>query len=166
MSWFIHLTTEVYGGSGNRRKKRIQMLLEKYKQQGYQIYIQGDADGKNTNIFKNLIETGLISNENAFVFTHDFESSIPLEILYYTLIEMNFIEGISMERFCETIRAKDLSVVTQLKDYLGIDISLNKIEFATTVAGILNHPDFIWWRDDTFLGSELGQFLQFIQKII
>jgi len=166
-SWFLYLNSEVYEGSGNKALKRIKMLLDKYKEQGYQIYIQGDADGNNTDIFQKLIKAGLISRENTFVFTHDFESSIPLEVLYVAIKKMAFLdESMSREIFIKAIQGDDLSIVTRLNDRLGIDIKPRKIELARMVARILNHPRFSWWQDDKFLSSELGEFLQFIMKII
>ena len=130
-SWFLDLNSEVYEGSGNKALKRIKMLLDKYKEQGYQIYIQGDADGKNNDIFQKLIKIGLIFRENTFVFAHDFESSIPLDVLYVSLKKMAFLDdNITKEKFIEIIKRGDLSIVTRLNDRLGIDIKSNKIELA------------------------------------
>jgi hypothetical protein len=66
--WFTDLLIDVYGGRGNRRPKRIQMLLERYVHQGYRIFIQGDVDGGNKDIFDRIVETGAVSPDRTFVF--------------------------------------------------------------------------------------------------
>ena len=72
-SWFLNLNVEVYAGKGNRRPKRIQMLLEDYKKKGYRIYIQGDADGQHHDIFNELVRKGSVAKECTMVFKYDFE---------------------------------------------------------------------------------------------
>jgi len=166
-SWFLYLNVEVYGGKGNRRSKRIQMLLDNYVEQGYVIYAQGDADGKNTGIFRGLIKAGSVNEDNTFVFKHDFESSIPLSLLFTALKVMRFLEDISEEEFKIQLGNDDISVVKKLKEKFSIDIKLHKLELANTVARVLNHPRVTWWQNEKFMNeSELGQFLRFIQRII
>ena len=143
------------------------MLLAKYVEQGYVIYAQGDADGENTNIFRGLIKAGSISEGNIFVFKYDFESSIPLDLLYVALKVMEFLEDISEEEFETQLGNDDISVVKKLKEKFSIDIKPHKLELANTVAQVLNHPRAIWWQNDKFMNeSELGQFLRFIQRIV
>lgn len=166
-SCFLDLNVDVYGGKGNRRLKRIQMLLAKYVEQGYVIYAQGDADGENTDIFRGLIKAGSISEDNIFVFKYDFESSLPLDLLCVVLKVMEFLEDMSEEEFETQLGNDDISVVQKLKEKFSIDIKPHKLEFANTVARVLNHPRAIWWQNEKFMNkSELGQFLRFIQRIV
>ena len=164
-SWFLDLNVEVYGGKGNLRPKRIQMMLDKYSEQGYEIYAQGDADGENTDIFRGLINAGSVKKENTFVFVHDFETAIPISLLYTALKDMEFLGGMAAEDFAAAIGLNNESVVSRLKSALGIEP--DKMELANTIARILNHSRVVWWRDEKFMTeTELGQFLRFIQRII
>jgi hypothetical protein len=139
-SWFLDLNVEVYGGKGNRRSKRIQMMLNKYNELGYEIYAQGDADGENTDIFRGLINAGSVKKENTFVFRHAFETAIPLSLLYTALKDMEFLGQMPAEQFAAAIGGNNESVVSRLKSALGIQLEEHKLELANTVARILNHP--------------------------
>jgi hypothetical protein len=164
MSWFMDLNVEVYAGKGNRRSKRIQMLLEKYKEQGLIIYAQGDADGEYADVFRGLINSGSIEQDKIFVFEHDFETSLPVGLLLEALVEMQFLEPMPIEEFREKLGAPIGSVISRLHKAFNVDISSSKIEFATTTAAILNGA--IWWTDDFFMKqTELGRFLNFVQDV-
>lgn len=79
---FLHLIVETYEGAGNRRPKRIQMLIENYREQGYEVFIQGDGDGKGKTAFDELVRLGSVAKDCTFVFAHDFESSILRPLLF------------------------------------------------------------------------------------
>ncbi len=170
--WFLDLNVEVYGGKGNRRSKRIQMLLDKYIDLGYEIYAQGDADGENTDIFRHLIKSGSVKAENTFVFKHDFETSMPLKLLYISLRNMKILNKVSEQDFIAALNGNNISILQKLRDRLGLDIRSHKLKLATTTARILSNywfenPWFNWWQDDKFMNdTELGRFLRFIQRII
>lgn len=163
-AWFLDLNVEVYAGKGNRRSKRIQMLLEKFKSQGLVVYAQGDADGENTDIFRGLVNSGAIDQGKTFVFEHDVETSIPHGLLLAALIEMQFLPEMLVEDFEEKLGNFKSSINARLKEVFGIDVTPNKIELATTVGAVLN--DVTWWQDEKFMASELGRFLRFVQGVI
>jgi hypothetical protein len=165
LSWFLYTNVEVYGGKGNRRSKRIQMLLDKYNELGFEIYAQGDADGENTDIFRTLIKTGSIKEGKTFVFDYDFETAVPLPLIYFSLRNMRCLEGISKGEFVKNMDAKGSSVLKRLKSKYGIEMESLKVKFAMTLAGILNDPKIIWWNDEVFMNkTELGRFLRFVQR--
>lgn len=58
---FLDLVVEVYEGKGNRRPKRIEMLLDRYVRHGYKVFIQGDADGKGKTIFDGIVKKGAVT---------------------------------------------------------------------------------------------------------
>lgn len=166
-AWFLYLSIEVYGGKGNRRSKRIQMLLDKYKDLGYEIYAQGDADGEHTDIFRSLIKSGSVKEENTFVFIHDFETAIPHRLLYASLKEMKIINEISEQDFSAALAENDASIAKKLLEKFGSDIKPQKLKLARTIARILRHPRANWWQNGKFMSeTELGRFLRFIQRII
>jgi len=100
-AWFLYLIIEVYDGKGNANPKRIQMLLDRYIAQGYKIYIQGDADGKNTEIFNKLVLRGSVGSECTFVFQHDFETAVPAELLLDTLQDIGHLKDVDRKDFVQ-----------------------------------------------------------------
>jgi hypothetical protein len=163
-SWFLDLEVQVYGGKGNRKSKRIQMLLERYKEQGLVIHAQGDADGNSTDIFRNLIDIGLIESAHTFVFAHDFETAVPPKLSHTALTSLEAIPEMPAVDFCAALDAQEGNFSARLKSAFGVDIGPLKIDFAVEVANILNHS--IWWNKDEFMeNTELGRFLRFVQKI-
>jgi hypothetical protein len=163
-SVFLHLHVEVYAGKGNRRKKRIQMLLERYLQQGYVIYAQGDADSEHADVFLNLIEARLMAEENTFVFEHDFESSVPLRLMFVALKKLGVLEGIDRDEFIARISTFEGSFSARALACFGIDFDPLKMDLAISVADVLNHT--FWWNNEDFVErTELGRFLRFVQRI-
>lgn len=163
---FLNLNLEVYGGEGNRSLKRIQMLLDNYKKQGYKIYIQGDADGKNSDIFKELIRKGSLAEECTFVFKHDFESSIPPNLFIHALHELGEIPEVGVGEFIKKAFPLDCSVVKKVHDIFSINCEPIKLTIASIVAERLNDWNWAWWQDEKFMQTELGKFLEFVDKII
>jgi hypothetical protein len=102
--WFISLLIEVYGGRGNRRPGRIEMLLENYVSLGYRIFIQGDADGHNHDIFQEIVRKGMVSKDHAFIFDYDFETSVPLSLLFLALQQLGELEGETLDIFENKVR--------------------------------------------------------------
>lgn len=165
-SWFLRLNVDVYGGKGNRRPRKIQMLLNRYTRQGYTIYAVGDADGANSDIFKKLVDSGLVKSENTFVFAHDFETSLPPRLLLHVLKEVRLISASSLPKCRAVLSRVNGSVGQGLKDGCSLDIGPHKVAIAKAAAQFLNRPDIAWWENDGFMErSELGRFLRFIQRI-
>lgn len=161
-SWFLDLLVECYDGQGNRRSKRIAMLLERYANLGYTIYAQGDADGKDGDVFKGLVDSEHIQRANTFVFAHDFESAVPLPLLIRAMRTIGVDFRIKPSQLRDLLNAKPQSVCSALKE-LGLDIGPHKIALAEAIADQLNQPFFAWWQDEKFMQTELGKFLAFVQ---
>lgn len=164
-AWFIDLLIEVYGGNGNRNPNRIQMLLENYKTKGYTIYIQGDADGSSRQQFEKLCKKGCVSQNNTFTFKHDFESSIPPELLYYALESLSKTTEISKEDFCAILTNSSRRAESIIMEHFNLDINPLKIQIAEAIGDNLNNPMNIWWNNERFMESELGGFLDFIMRV-
>lgn len=160
---FLYITVETYGGKGNRKPTKMQMLLERYSREGYVVYIQGDADGGNPkDTFSRLVDTGILS-ENTFAFKYDFESAIPAFMLYEALIHLGYLKEVTLEAFEEVLDTK-FPVGPVLKDEYSIELDSIKIELAETIADFLNES-LDWWDDQQFMSTELGQFIKFLQSI-
>lgn len=164
-SWFLHLNLEVYDGKGNRKPKRIQMLLENYRKMGYKIYIQGDADGQQSEIFKELVRKGSVTEECTFVFKHDFESSLPPSMFLDALHQLGEIPEVGIDEFIQRVSPLDCSVVRKVQEIFGVNCEPIKLDIASVVAERLNDWNWAWWKDNEFMQTEIGQFLRFVQNI-
>ncbi|MEW6717541.1 MAG: hypothetical protein AB1345_08565 [Chloroflexota bacterium] len=165
LAWFLNVYVDSYRGDGSRRLPRIEMLLERFNSQGYKIFIQGDADGGESSIFTNLIQRGLVEVENTFTFEYDFETAVPDKLAYDALREMELLSDVSFEQYLIGVGQRDKSLAPRLFSAFGIDINSIKIQFAQTVADIINWSQWTWWNDDEFTESELGKFLFFIRSV-
>jgi len=164
--WFLNLNLEVYEGKGNRRPKRIQMLLDKYKKLGYKIYIQGDADGQRSEIFKELVRKGSVTKECTFIFKYDFESSLPPTLFLKALHELGEISEVGIDEFIKKVYPFDCSADKKVQEIFGIKCEPIKLDIASIVAENLNDMRWAWWQDDDFMQTEIGQFIRFVQNMI
>lgn len=164
-STFLEMLVECYDGRGNRKSKRIAMLLQKYIELGYTIYAQGDADGKPEEIFKGLVDSGHLKPDNTFVFRFDFETAVPLALLCRAMRRVGIPIAFRPTVLGEQLVSEPQSVNRLLKTCYGIDLEPRKMELAATIAEVMNGSAFAWWQDDDFMSTELGQFLRFIQKM-
>ncbi|MGS1125672.1 hypothetical protein ACVCL3_01610 [Rhodanobacter sp. UC4437_H4] len=164
-TWFSDLMVECYDGSGNRRSKRIAMLLGKYIDLGYTIFIQGDADGKPEEIFKGLVDAGKLKRENTFIFAHDFETSIPLDIFIEIIDRIGVQINFDRDLLKKSLAEKPRSIIRVLQENFGVDLNAKKMGIAVALGEFLNDHQWAWWQDDDFMNTELGQFLRFIQNM-
>ena len=165
MTWFLDLIVECYDGMGNRKPKRIAMLLKKYNDLGYTVYAQGDADGRATNVFQALVDAGQLELANTFVFSFDFESAVPLPLLIRSMRRIGIRPPSRPSRLKEQLTTNPSSVNALLKSDYGFDLGPAKVGLANALGEILNNRNYPWWRNAKFMASELGRFLEFIQKM-
>jgi len=169
--WTLEPTVEVYGGKGGKRLKRIGMLVRKYKEQGYKIYIQGDADGKNSDIFQSLINKGYVEKDCTFAFKHDFETAVPAKFLLEALQKTGKLTNIDLEDFKKNIYSKNVSVIKSIKEYYSVDIESIKTKLAKVLGYRFSQVDTSSlpyksiWEDEDFKKTEFGKFLSFVQRI-
>ena len=140
------------------------MLLERYTRQGYSIFLQGDADGNNQDIFQQIIAKGAVSKERTFVFRHDFETSVPLPLLFFALQQLGELSDENRDGF-KTKVAGEGSIGARLKSAYGLDLEPLKMSLASQIADVLN-SESAWWQDERFMDTELGRFLEFITHVV
>ena len=163
---FLHLNIIEYGGSGNKKSKRIQMLLDDYIKKGYSIYFQGDADGgQASDVFKDLIRKNSVNINNTFVFKKDFESAIPANIFVYIMNELNLIDPKNQFYIFKKLQGEDISFVQNMKNNFNIDINPYKKNISESFADFLINKFRNWSRDKKFMETEFGSFLKFIKDI-
>jgi len=158
------LEIEVYGGKGNRRPKVIKMLLDNYVHKGYKVYIEGDADGKNTDTFLSLVKNSKVDGGHTFQFSHDFETGVPPPLLLASLKHLGHLRDVTLEAFTEAVGASQGSVLPIIKQKFGLDIEPIKLRLAKAVAETLNARLRKCLHSTRFMQTELGKFIQFVRK--
>lgn len=163
-SFFFGLNIFNYKGRGNVKSKRIEMLLKKFISDGYKIYIQGDADGKEMGRFNSLISKGLVEKECIFAFERDFENAIPINLLWAALKEIVVIKGVQLKSFIKKMGSGGDFIRTLKKEY-SLDVESVKVKLAVAVANVIKKKGLQNLLNDVdFLDSELGQFTLFLNK--
>jgi hypothetical protein len=170
LTWFLNLLIKSYGGKDNVRPKRIEMLLRDYKEFGYELYIQGDADGKSKNKFQQLINKNLVDSKNAFIFAFDFETAVPYDVFYNALVEIGIVKEISIADYINKVTASSFgkgeeSVGSFLLREFSIDIADYKIPLATAVGRHYSRALMYLWKNEDFMNTDFGRFLEFISRI-
>ncbi len=165
--WFSDLIIEVCGGDGEQTKKRIEKLINNYKQKGYACFMEGDKDGdKNKAKFKDLTSRGILAEEQTFLFKHDFETSIPPKLFVKILKKIGCPVDIEVHKIADILNGEN-SYKKVIHDTYGINIDSYKTKIANELAIALcgrGYQGFRWYQDKTGLmhDSELGKFLKWV----
>ncbi|UCE66736.1 MAG: hypothetical protein JSU85_01605 [Candidatus Zixiibacteriota bacterium] len=170
LNWFINLLIKSYDGKDNARPRRIEMLIKDHKDFGYKVYIQGDGDGKNHNIFQELINKNLVDPQNTFAFPFDFESAIRDDVFFKALIENDIPINVSFEEYEKRVSSSPFGQDKEsVRDFISreyeIDIEDYKIPLAKSVAKHYGNVNLAWWHDNDFMNTVFGRFLKFIINI-
>ncbi|WP_292376209.1 hypothetical protein [Methanosarcina sp. UBA411] len=163
IGWFDEIPVESYDGKGNKSSSKLLILAKKLNQTGYELYIQGDQDSKERDIFQRLINSNIVKTGNTFSFVIDFESSIPDGLLLESLKRINFLDNALLEelRINKDISEKPLIEILQETGHINIDSI--KVPLAQEVARLFG--EYYLWGNEDFMKSELGSFIEFIKKI-
>jgi len=147
-----------YEGKGRMTYLKMEYLFKTTSDKGYKVYVQGDLDGKaeNQNINK-MVQKGILSKENTFLFKHDLETSYPIELLHESLQTLCDF-GTSLEEFKSDIPTTK-SIVAHLKDKYKIDIPKTKV-----AEHVSTKIDVAILNNDEFKETEFGKFLLFCFK--
>lgn len=126
-----------YEGKSRIDYSKIEFLVKQYQDEGYEVYLQTDKDGKSINQDTEKIrKSGLIKDENIFEFKHDFETAIPLKSLHSILIDNEYISvDIDFKDFEKDIDLKG-GIVKYINKKYGI--SINKRTIAMEISIRLN----------------------------
>lgn len=161
--WFKEIFVESYDGKGNKTPSKLLMLAKDLNQKGYEIYIQGDKDSKEGDIFYQLIEHDIVKTGNTFSFDIDFESSIPDGLLFESLKRINVLDNAFLEELRMNKDIPDKPLLKILRETGRINIDSIKVPLAQDVARLFGKYQL--WADENFMKSELGSFVEFIRKI-
>jgi hypothetical protein len=161
--WSNSFDIEVYDGKNNKSPKKLQLLINKLRKDGYEIYIQGDQDGNQIDAFQEHKKRELLKDSHIFQFSHDFETAFPAKLMFHSLKELEILEIDDLEEFENLIYPCEESISNKLKRVLGIDINGNKVPIADMAGKIITRLD--WWNKNEIMETELGMFLNFVRKI-
>jgi hypothetical protein len=154
-----------YRGERNLTYTKIEYTIKQYQDKGYKVYIQADKDGKAVNqIADSLITKNLIPKGNMFYFKYDFETSVPLHILFKLSNEIKqFSED--YDDFRNGYDGK-ISIVKYIKN--KYDISLNKPKLSQKICEYIymSSEQTNLYYDEKFLNTEIGQFWDFLKRKI
>jgi hypothetical protein len=162
---FLDIEVVNYGGAGNLTYSKIEYTIKQYQEKGYTVYIQADKDGKpkNQNVNK-IISKGLVDKDNIFCFKYDFETSIPLHILFKLLNEIKRFSN-DYDDFKKGYDGKS-GIIKYIET--KYDISINKTLFAKKICkyiDISSHQTNLYY-DKEFLSTEIGLFWDFLKRKI
>ena len=164
-AWFLYFDVASYDGKGNADAKRLRMLLKDYKKRGYKVYAQGDRDGHPTGAVDGLVDSGLLASDNAFLFGFDFESAVPLGLLYDVLVDLGRAPvGVSRVGFVATLASATTAISKAIPTTWALDLSADKPGLAAALARRIISTD-LWWQDEEFMKTELGRFLHFVCRV-
>ena len=161
--WSSSFDIEVYEGRNNKSPKKLQLLIDKLRKDGYEIFIQGDQDGRGIDVFREHKKSNLFAAANQFQFSHDFETAFPAKLMFNSLSELGILESIEFKEFNELIYPCNESVANKMKRILDVHICDKKIAIADMAAKLI--ADLNWWDEKEIMDSELGKFLEFLKKI-
>lgn len=165
LACFTSIAVRTYDGKQNSRPGKLQMLLNDYQERGYNVFIQGDADGRDASgVFDDLCRKQGIPRNRTFVFEHDLETSIPPPLLYVALKELGELDGIEREVFLAAIGSDQGAVGPRLEARFGVLIAALKVPLAQTVADLFNRAHELW-NHPGFMSTEFGRFLTFLGEV-
>ena len=167
---FWNFLVDCYYGRSNKTRNRLKILLDKYQENGYHVYLEGDQDGrgegnKNYNEFRDFINDGYLSNDNVFQFKYDLETAIPKKTVYNFLMENSLLIDESFFSFDAKIQTKRKSINDCLLDVYGID--MERFNLKKRIAEYVGKFYFVVLPEEEkhFKESELGKFVEFLDRI-
>lgn len=161
---FKYLRHLRYGGQPKRAPSKLELYVTHQQQAGYDVYLQGDSDGKGLDWVEGLAARGLIAADHVFAFTWDFETALPPALLAGILVHMGVLSRGRGQTLAQLRRASPpCSAITTLKREMAVDITSHKIQIARLAAKEILRRD--WWQDPLVTESELGKFVHFVSGI-
>jgi len=165
-NFFLDIEVVNYQGGGRLQYKKIEYTIKQYQDKGYKVYIQADKDGKkeNQNV-GSIISNSLVEQDNIFCFKYDFETSIPLYILFKLSNEIRQFSK-NYKDFKNGYDGK-IGIVKYIET--KYEISINKPKLSQKICEYIDmsSKQTNLYYDEKFLNTEIGQFWDFLKiKIV
>lgn len=159
----LHVVT--YEGKSNRNS-RLTLLVKRYEAEGYDVFVQGDADGGDkSRICKQMSDHHGISSERVFLFTSDFEHGLDPKLMAAAITRLL---DLPPEKHLEPIHAglargeTVADVFANVAD--GRDFAEEKVRLAECVAEVLVLYGKVA-ATETLAGTEVMDFIAFANAV-
>jgi len=160
---FLYLDVLAYRGVSKRSSAKLELFIRQQISTGYEVFLQGDCDGKEAKWLDDLDAKGLVKKEHVFPFQWDLETSVPPALLFDILVELHLLGSEKRDEFLDKTDRRDQSVGRLLKDAFGIHIDNHKVSIARKLGAIIAVCG--WKYDPVIEESELAKFLTFVDTI-
>lgn len=158
--YFDRIVVESYDGDANKKKGKLHLLLNYFKNKGYKVIIQIDCDGKfSANNFglQSYINSNLITENDIYEFTYDLESSYETALIAECLGDFGIDSKVVEARLHED-KSKNSTLYNHLNDV--IDFMPTKPLFAKAMAELISAYDFFHEKEKET--NEAIKFLKFL----
>jgi hypothetical protein len=164
-NFFLDIEVMNYGGEGGITYTKIEYTIKQYQDKGYKVYIQADKDGKSENQRVNkIIDKGLVHKDNIFCFSYDFETSVPLYILFKLINEIRLFSK-DYNDFKNGYDGK-IGIVKYIEKKYKISINKPKLSQKICEYIDISSKQTNLHYDEKFLNTEIGQFWDFLKRKI
>jgi len=163
-NFFLDIEVVNYRGAGGITYAKIEYTIKQYQDKGYKVYIQADKDGKENNKVNKIITKKLVDKDNIFCFKYDFETSIPLHILFKLSNEIELFSK-DYDDFKNGYDGK-IGIVKYIETKYKISINKPKLSQRICEYIDMSSKQTNLYYDETFLNTEIGQFWDFLKRKI
>jgi len=158
-AYFSCVFVESYDGKDNKRKEKVFLLINYFKEKGFKVIFQIDQDGNSDINLNPHIKSKLITVDDFFAFSEDLEATYPNEMIAECLTEF----GNDYNNVLNHLNYPRESGVSLYK-HLENDVVWMppKPLFATKMAELVSDYDI--FHNEDFKDSELASFLRFVSS--
>ena len=158
-AYFSGVYVESYDGKENKRKEKIFLLINYFKEKGFKVIFQIDQDGNPDINLNQHITSNLITENDFFAFGEDLEAAYPNELIAECLTEFGN-DYIVVLKHLKSPRERDVTLYNHLKKI--VVWMPPKPLFAKKMAELVSDYD-LFHREDC-KDFELVSFLKFVSS--
>ncbi len=163
--WFpydLHVVT--YEGKSNRNS-RLTLLVKRYEAEGYDVFVQGDADGGDRSaICMQLSRQHGIAPERVFLFTFDFEHGVGPKLMAAGIVRLLDLQATKhLETIYEALMRGESITNVFAHVATGLDFYGQKTRLAECMAEVLIQDSQIS-AAETLAGTEIMDFVAFANR--
>ncbi len=160
-NWFpydLHVVT--YEGKSNRNS-RLTLLVKRYEADGYDVFVQGDADGRDkSSICQQMSTQHGIASKRVFLFTRDFEHAVGPKLMAAGIARLLDLAVDHFEPISSALERGESIADVFSRWAVGQDFSENKVRLAESMAEVLFHANPVS-AEPALSGTEIKDFVAF-----
>ncbi|WP_028862413.1 hypothetical protein [Psychromonas aquimarina] len=158
-AYFSGVYVESYDGKDNKRKDKVFLLINYFKEKGFKVIFQIDQDGNPAINLNQHIKSNLITENDFFAFSDDLEATYPKELIAECLTEFGSDYGTIIEHL-NSPKKDDVTLYNHLKN-IAVWMPPKPL-FAKKMAELVSDYD-LFYRED-YKDFELVSFLKFVSS--